>query len=62
VAAAVAAGELSEDRVQAFLALRREAVAAADRAADAAARRGAGRQGARDLRAWYDQHPGRKRG
>jgi ribosome biogenesis GTPase len=61
VAAAVVAGELSADRVRAFLALRREAGAAAQRA-DEAARRSAGRQGSRDLRAWYEQHPGRKRG
>jgi ribosome biogenesis GTPase len=61
VGAAVEAGELAADRLAAFLALRREAAAAALRA-DEAARRGQGRQGSKALRSWYEQHPGRKRG
>jgi ribosome biogenesis GTPase len=61
VAAAVEAGDLAAERLSAYLVLRREAAAAALRA-DEAARRSQDRQGSKGLRAFYQQHPGRKRG
>lgn len=61
VRAAVDAGTVEADRLEAYLVLRREAAAAALRA-DEAARRAQDRQGSRGLRSYYQQHPGRKRG
>jgi ribosome biogenesis GTPase len=61
VAAAVADGTLTAERLSAFLTLRREAAAAVLRA-DEAAKRAVGRQASKGQRSYYQQHPGRKRG